>query len=189
MSLANGEGKDRSMNVKDQMQTVLDELGFDFRNFTMTNFVSWLEAHKGRRIFFLSGPMPVNMYGAWFSDSEYPHEYFFFDHTVPTIHQVHIQLHELSHYICGHKTLQITGAKLKSLIFALKENHAYPVEFMELARHRAPDQANAQEEAEAETLAMLIQERVIKFARMNELSKTVSSHREAANFLRDMGVP
>lgn len=177
-----------SMNVKSQMQAVLDELGFDFRNFTMTDFVHWLETRKGRKIFFLSGPMPVNMYGAWFSDSEFPHEYFFFDHSVSTLHQVHIQLHELSHYICGHKTLQISGANLKALIYALKENHTYPIEFMELARHRAPDQINAQEEAEAETLAMLIQERVIKFAKMNELSKTVSSHQEAANFLHDMGV-
>ena len=135
MGLTNSEGKDTSMNVKAQMQTRLDVLGFDFRNFTMTNFVSWLEAQKGRRIFFLSGPMPVNMYGAWFSDSEFPHEYFFFDHSVSTLHQVHIQLHELSHYICGHKTLQITGAKLKSLIFALKENRIYLIEFMELVRY------------------------------------------------------
>ena len=173
------------MDATSRVLARLDELGFDFSSFTTERFVSWLETKTNRKIFLLAVRMPMDMYGAWISDAEHPHEYIFYDSTVPPLHQGHIQLHELSHFICKHETLKVTGDDLQDILQAI-QNGGMPPCVAQSALLRAPNSDD--DEAEAETLAMLIQSRVIQHERLNELANVVSANIEAAAYLRNMGL-
>lgn len=167
------------------MRQRLDALGFDFRTFTLDNFVAWLEATRGRRIIYIPLALPATLHGAWFTDAELPLEYIFFDNSVPAIHQTHTQLHELCHIINNHKTVALTSEKLRRLILYLREAKGIPDDLNQIL-FRSP--FSHIEEQEAETLAALIHQRVIRHARLAELTRTISSSPETAAFLRDMGV-
>ena len=91
-----------------QTRKILDELNYDFRAFTIDHFVQWIETVKGRKLLFFPWKMPSGMFGAWMSDGDEPREYFFYRNDVPRLLQIHIQLHELSHFLCGHPTKSIT---------------------------------------------------------------------------------
>lgn len=173
------------MDATDRMLARLDELGFDFSQFTIERFVSWLETKMKRKIFLLAVKMPMDMYGAWISDAEHPHEYIFYDSSVSPLHQGHIQLHELSHFICQHETLKVTGDDLQAILQAIHSGKM-PTCVAQSALLRAPN--SDEDETEAETLAMLIQSRVIQHERLNELANIVSANAEAAAYLRDMGL-
>ncbi len=90
----------------------LEELNYDFRHFSMEDFVNWIGKIKNRELLFFAFPMPPRMFGAWVSDEEYNREYFFYRKGVPPIHQVHIQLHEIAHFLCNHETLRVNSAVL-----------------------------------------------------------------------------
>lgn len=173
------------MDVTSRMLTRLDQLGFDFSCFTIERFVSWLETRTNRKIFLLAVKMPIDMYGAWISDAERPHEYIFYDSSVPPLHQGHIQLHELSHFICEHETLKVAGNDLQAILQAIQSGKMPPC-VAQSALLRTPN--SDEDEIEAETLAMMIQSRVIQHKRLNELANIVSANEEAAAYLRNMGL-
>lgn len=148
------------MKIRQRMKAVLDELGIDFRSFTMERFITLLEKRKKRKIFLFAGPMPAGMDGAWFTDAELPHEYIFYDEAAVPLHRQHIQLHELSHFLCGHPTLSVTNDTLNAIIFALQLGNTSDTLF-KLARLRSQGRKDKWEQ-EAETLAMLIGSRVCR---------------------------
>jgi hypothetical protein len=163
----------------------LDKLGFDFSSFTIERFISWLEFKTKRKIFLLGVKARPGMYGAWITDAERPHEYIFYDSSLPPLHQGHTQLHELSHFICQHQTIQVSADDLQAILQAIQIGKM-PQCVTRSALLRAPKQN--EQEAEAETLAMLIQSRVIQHQRLNELANAVSSNAEAAAFLHGIGL-
>ena len=173
------------MDTTGRMTAKLNDLGFDFGQFTIERFITWLEQTTGRNIYLLGVRMPAGMYGAWISDAEHPHEYIFYDDTVPPLHQGHIQLHELSHFICQHRTYQVTSRGIQDVLRAIRRR-VMPESMAESARFRAAN--SKEEEVEAETLAMLIQNRVIQYQRMNELERVVSDNEAAASLLSDLGI-
>lgn len=146
------------MDTTQRMKTVLDGLGIDFRSFTMERFIAFLEKRKKRKIFLFAGPMPAGIDGAWFTDAELPHEYIFFDESAVRLRQQHIQLHELSHFLCGHPTLSVTNDNLNAFIFALQMG-SMPDLLFKLAQFRTQGKKDKWEE-EAETLALLIGSKV-----------------------------
>ena len=148
------------MDTTRRMKAVLDGLAVDFRSFTMERFIARLEKRAERKIFLFAGPMPAGIDGAWFSDAELPHEYIFFDEAAVPLRQQHIQLHELSHFLCGHPTLSITGDNLNAILFALHTGRIPDVLFKP-ARLRTQGKKDGWEE-EAETLALLIGSKVCR---------------------------
>ena len=156
-------------------------LSYDFRNFTMSDFVAWVETFKERQILTIPWKMPLGMFGAWISDGEIPYEYIFYRKDVPHIHQVHIQLHELAHFLCGHPTLQITTSTLKDNLTSKEE--ALFLNPTLLRSHQ-----KTEFEVEAETLASRIQERVIHFSRLVELTHNISTDQKMAQFINTMGL-
>ena len=62
------------MTVEAKMKAVLDELDFDFSQFTMDSFVDWIERSRGRKIRFIHWEMPPGMFGVWMSDADEPIE-------------------------------------------------------------------------------------------------------------------
>jgi hypothetical protein len=96
---------DLETKVRDKLQQIAHS--FDFNHFSMAKFVKWVEGERRREIQFIGWSMPIEhaIFGAWITDSEQPIDYIFYHQESPAIHQLHIQLHELSHILCGHTTL------------------------------------------------------------------------------------
>lgn len=169
------------MNETTKAEGVLKALGYDFHHFSIGGFISFVSDLKKREILTIPWNMPSTLFGAWVSDGEEPKEYIFYRDDVPLIHQVHIQLHELSHFLLGHSTLQINRDRLSLL---LESRTSFP--FGDLPRLRSPE--NSEYETEAETLAALIQKQVITNSSIERLLNDLSSERKLANFLRTMGL-
>ena len=169
------------MNAKLIAEKALKELQYDFKAFSIRGLISHISEMKGREIITIPWVMPATVFGAWLSDDEEPEEYIFYRDNIPVIHQVHIQLHELSHLLLGHPTLRINRKKIAE-VFEKKGS----LPFTDLIRLRSPKQAEC--EAQAEVLATLIQERVIQNSNMDQLLNDLSSEEKLANFLKTMGM-
>jgi hypothetical protein len=159
---------------------ILSDIGFDFSDFTIEGFTSRIEELTGRRIFSVPWSMPKGMFGAWLSDGDEPREYFFYRKDVPYIHQNHIRLHELAHFLCDHPTICISRDSITDLLHGGSES------LFDLARTRSTSMTEL--EIEAETLASLIQEQVIQSAQVEQLSQGVSSDKQLATLLNDLGL-
>lgn len=169
------------MSVPSPAEKVLAELHYDFRSFTIGDFVSHIGQARQREIITIPWRMPPALFGAWMSDADESKEYIFYRDNVPAIHQIHIQLHELSHLLLGHPTLQIN----RTLIAKVLEGEAL-LPFVGLPRLRSPQKDDL--EIQAETLASLIQKQVIQNASLDRLVNDLSSEVKLANFLKTMGL-
>ena len=169
------------MEPNPQAKKILSELNYDFRAFTIEHFISWIERVKHRKIVLIPWVMPSGMFGAWMSDGDEPREYIFYRDNVPSIHQIHIQLHELAHYLCGHPTKSITRKTLRESRDGTRE-----LPFDELVKLRSPELSAY--EFEAETLASIIQEQVIRHSQLQELTRGTSSDKNIAKYLKDLGL-
>ena len=168
------------MDAAARAEKVLGELQYDFRNFTIHDFVSFVSQLKRREIITIPWRMPPTLFGAWMSDEEESKEYIFYRDNVPTIHQIHIQLHELSHLLLGHPTLQINR---KVIAQVLEGEAALP--FADLPRLRSPQKDDF--EIQAEALANLIQKKVIRDSSLDQLMNDLSSEAKLAAFLKIIG--
>jgi hypothetical protein len=90
-------------------------------------------------------------------------------------------LHELSHFLFGHPTLQINRKILTKVITG-----ASSLPLSSLPKLRSPQRAKA--EVEAETLANLIQERAIRSSQIDNLIHDTSAEEKLANFLKMMSL-
>ena len=169
------------MEPNPQVKKILNEINYDFRAFTIDHFIGWIEAFKGRKIITIPWTMPSGMFGAWMSDGDEPREYIFYRDNVALLHKIHIQLHELSHFLCGHPTKLITRKNLRESKAGIRE-----LPFNELAKLRSPDVSTY--EYEAEYLASLIQEQVIRHSQIQQLTRGISSDKKIAEYLKDLGL-
>jgi hypothetical protein len=164
---------------------IVEELGFDFSEFTMERFVHHIEKVMGRKIFLYALPLPQAIDGAWISDAENPHEYIFFNSQLPPILQAHVQLHELGHFLCGHSTFNVTSEMLRAIKPTAKP---YPIVELLMRANQSKHKQDTLSEAQAEAIAMVTQARAIHVARIQELSHTGSNNSEVDRFLHDMGL-
>jgi hypothetical protein len=169
------------MDAKTNAEKILRELRYDFQNFTIGSFISFVGETKRREIITLPWSMPATLFGAWISDDEEPKEYIFYRDNVPLIHQIHIQLHELSHFLFAHPTLRINRRVISEVL-----GRRASLPFSDSPRLRSPEKADY--EVQAETLADLIQKQVIQHSRLDQLSRDLSSEVKLANFLKTMGL-
>ncbi len=169
------------MDAKSRAEQTLKELRYDFQDFTIKGFLSFVSESKGREIITIPWRMPATLFGAWMSDAEEPKEYIFYRDDVPAMHQIHIQLHELAHFLLGHPTLQINR---KMIAEVLERRASLP--FADLPRLRSPRQTDF--EPEAEMLASLIQEQVIQSSNLDQLINGLSSEERLAAFVKTMGL-
>lgn len=168
------------MNIETKARLLLDKWDFDFSQFTMSDFVGWIERRKDRKIIFIEWEMPPGMFGAWLSDADEPVEYIFIEKSVPSMHQTHIQLHELSHILLEHTTIQLSKNKMKTLLHQAINKP----DMLDNALLRAS--ANHEMEEEAETLAALIQYQVIQHEKLQQLM--VSSQEGIGDYFDSLGI-
>lgn len=131
--------------------------------------------------------MPPFVYGAWITDAERSYEYIFYDANLSPLHQVHVQLHEVGHLLCGHQTLRVSGQNLSQLIKVI-ETQNLSTEASRLLMRSTTDTGGDEQEEKAEAIATTIQARVIKAARMKELSVAVANNTQIQQLLYDMGL-
>jgi hypothetical protein len=167
------------MDARSKGEKVLRELRFDFQTFTIERFIRFVSEAKGRAVITIPWKMPSTLFGAWLSDEDEPNEYIFYRRNVPLTHQIHIQLHEISHFLFGHPTLKIN----QKLIADVLANRA-SLPFAELPRLRSTEKNDI--ETEAEILADLIQKRVIQHSQLGQLTR-FSSEGTLADFLKTLG--
>ena len=171
----------KETDVRRRMKRKLDDLQFDFHGFSMEAFVSHIEKQYRRKIIFIEWDMPSGLFGVWISDGEDPCEYIFYDRNSPPLHKVHIQLHELSHFLCGHPTLKFSRDRISN------DRTLDPLG--EFIRFRSQSRQNATEiETEAEMMAALIKERVIRFEQLDQLSVGAKTDMNIVNYLKAMGL-
>ena len=168
------------MATKLNAERILKELRYDFHTFSIDRFISFVGETKGREIITIPWDMPPTLFGAWLSDDEDPREYIFYRDNVPLMHQIHIQLHEVSHFLLGHPTLHINRKKIAEVM-----ERKISLPFGDLPRLRSSDKTEL--EMQAETLAALIQKAVIKNSSLDRLLKDLSSETKLANFLETLG--
>lgn len=137
-----------------RMQVKINEMAFDFNNFELGSFVAWLEDTRARTFHRVPLSMPAGFSGAWFTDEELPYEYILFNCNLPAPQRQFVQLHELSHFLCGHQTVYITEKRLGQLKHELRSISDRNALLPNLSERKL------REEIEAELLAFLIQQRV-----------------------------
>lgn len=169
------------MEPSPQARKILSELKYDFRAFTIDHFIGWIEQTRQRKIIAIPWQMPPGMFGAWMSDGDEPREYIFYRNDVPQIHQIHIQLHELSHFLFGHPTQVITRKNVRE---SKAGNQKLP--FTDLVKLRSAEVSDC--EIEAEQLASLIQEQVVHHSQLQRLTRGISSDEKIAEYLVDLGL-
>ena len=134
--------------LRQTLQRKLAQLDFDFSRFTLESFARCIEAQRGRRIEFVPTNFPPGYYGAWISAKSKPIDYLCYHEHLPPLHQAHVQLHELAHLICGHKTVTLTNRQMKQLLANGGDLSAVLC--------RSNKLRSAEDEQEAETMARLI---------------------------------
>lgn len=161
-----------------KVATIFDEIvaAYDFADFSIEDFANWIAQSRKRPIEFwpLTGTAgrKENMMGFWavICDTDV---IVYLQNTLP-VHQLHIQLHELSHILCGHTTaefdewdqllLQPEGVRMR------KEYSG-----------RSP-----REEKEAEGLACLLFHEIQRHRHNRRLLSTTSSHPTLARYWHAM---
>lgn len=161
------------------MRHKLKALNYNFNQFSLETFVAHLETLRGRKIIFVSWPMPSGLFGAWVSLADRPHDYIFYSQNIPTLLQIHSQLHELAHVICQHPTLVIGFANLRELI----QQSTLESLFTSLPLRSA---TSNEREVEAEALAILIQETVMEHKRFDQIVMS-STHVDTMKYIESIG--
>jgi hypothetical protein len=144
----------------------LATIDYDFDRFTLQGFTRWLEHRRGRRIVLVSHPMPATLFGAWLAgDAD---DYVFYEADTHPLHQTHICLHEMAHMLCGHLPVRIDSLQTQVPLQQANADGA-AIDSL-LLRSTREDQI----EQEAELLAGLIQDRVLRAAQARALAATTA---------------
>ena len=150
--------------VHARMRAVLSSIQqeFDFSTFTWASFVDWLSQRQGKEVLLV--PIPTessSLFGGWISTAAA--EFIFYDAGTLPMHQIHIQLHEIAHILCGHTTFSTDMERLP-------QNWA---EIMALAADamRLRHVAESETEQEAEILTALIQSAIFSHGRQEALTR------------------
>ena len=132
---------------------------FDFHPFDMTCFVEFVEKKRQCKIHLIPWTLPPGMSGVWISAGHC--EFVFFENEAHILHQLHFQVHELCHILCGHETwvLNVNSGTtkdelLQEIQLALIQIKADVECHLDRARLRFPSLSAV--EKEVETLSELI---------------------------------
>jgi hypothetical protein len=156
--------------VERRMRALLATIDYDFSRFTMEGFRQYVEESTGRRITFRLHNL-VSASGGWLA-TYYDCDYVFVGAALPVFMQNHSALHEMSHILCNHPRVQLSGMLCG--------------EDMTNERLLLRGVCSDEIDLEAETLASLIQEQILRHGRLQELTKIISSDQAMVAFLKGL---
>lgn len=132
------------------------------KNFSIATIVANAASYRGRPIELVPRPgnfLGPDKYGAWLAGETT--DYVFFDSETASIHQNHIIMHELCHMILGHETVMVDDQTTSGEVVLMR---SYSKKRLE------------KEEIEAESLALAVQEALLKRLGAKALANNLSSH-------------
>jgi len=166
------------MQAQSQAEKILRELDYDFTSFDLDDFLRFVGRRKGCEIVPIPWEeMPLGIFGMWLCDRQEALVYILYRCNVPLMHQVHIQLHEVAHILLDHPALDISQDLVRIII-----NGGPPPDSRPLMR----SEYKTPQDDEAEALANLIQQRVVRQASISRLTRNPAAEERLANFLRGM---
>lgn len=155
----------RPSAVQKNVHELFQQLGYDFTQFTLPHFIHWLEEREKVTFQLLAWDAEPGCSGSLWLDYEPNHHLIFYNQNVSPLHQAHIILHELAHYLLGHTPEhQVTRQELTRW-FHRQELSAKSI-FLR-------SQLSDEQEQEAELLAMLIQSHIIQAERFSALHQPI----------------
>ena len=164
------------MSIRRRLTTILDQLDYDFSDFSLQSLAAWLSARRRRQIEFVGRTMPPNLYGAWIR-GEF-RDYIFYDQNTAPVHQLHIKLHELSHILCNHENEILSQNRIAIL---LRKDST------ELAQEGTlRSKFTDHNEQEAEVMASLLIERIMQGNRRSQMLTPVYCISGVGNYWRFM---
>ena len=169
------------MRTTSKAEQILKELKFDFAGFNLEAFIRHVGRHKGREIISIAWEqkMPRGVFGVWMLDADNPVAYIFYRSDLVPMHKIHVQLHELAHFLFGHPTLELSRETLNQIAAGKAPLPLSDLPHLRSATHTEID-------VEAETLADLIQERVIRLASIDRLVHSAAPEEKLADFLKTL---
>jgi hypothetical protein len=166
---------------KRRIKQVIQELRYDFHEFSVPDFVLYLETTRRRDIILNGWPFKAGVHGFWLRAETA--DYVFFDRETYAMHQVHHILHELGHIILGHQPRDLTEALPPELLAALSQ-----LEITSPQGHsRMWEIHETFEDREAEWFVRELQHEILIAGRMASLTHPVTSIGEMTRLTRSLG--
>jgi hypothetical protein len=162
------------VDFKEELVRFLDELGYDFTQFTIGGFAHWIAAQNGRPIELHRLSLPADMFGAWIPGRHADH--IFYDDGPFPFHCTHILLHELSHVLLNHRPQRLNAEVADALEQTLTTSagaQGLDHQLQDLPGLLRTLRYTDQQELEAETLSGLIQLRVFQHAGLVALTRPI----------------
>ncbi len=148
------------LRPKRHLEAVIDRLQYDFTAFDVQHFLNHLQVQRQHPIHVIDFPFAPEIYGLWVP-AEGADYLFVNAHLLPA-HRVHTLLHEIAHMLLNHRGIDvrtILGDTLwKTLGVPATAGHL-----------RAATPSDSVQDEEAELFVLLIQQRVTRARRLQEL--------------------
>lgn len=156
-------------HLKDQLRPVADQ--FELHGADVESFRRYLEEFRQRPVYLVPQSLGPEIHGLWAATDTA--DYILFEEATTPYHQRHIVLHEGSHMLQGH-----VGPSLPELAARLVA-HLEPKLVRSLLCRTV---FSTQEEAEAEVLATLIEERMDQASATSVSSTSPKTTRDITQF-------
>ena len=158
-------------------QRVLERLDYDFDHFELDHFVSYVEQIRARKIYPIPCDLTGELTGLWIPGESLPIDFVIYRADTHPMHQAHIILHELAHMLLEHPPRSLNQLVSPELLQQLNLGSQGHVRSL-----LNPDQY----EREAEAFVRLIQQRVVRAKRLEELTTADSSIEALRPFVREV---
>jgi hypothetical protein len=164
------------INVKRHSRKVIRQLQYDFRQFTVPDFVAYLIQTRQRDLILTPTQFKPGLHGIWIRAETA--DYVFYDGATHPIHQVHHILHELGHIILKHEPHSLKDVLPEDLLAGMREQgDANPVGH---CRQWEPDAS--WQEREAEAFVYWLQREILVAGRLVALTHPETSIDELKRF-------
>lgn len=179
------------MSISRRIRAVLKQLPQDWAEISPESFAKWIEQFHSQQVRFAPMSLSPGLFACCLivaDPREMPTAMVIYNSDLPPAHQMHVQMHELSHLALGHPTWVGTTKQLEEIL-----NN--PAELGQLIREFACRAANEPltgsrgkaEELEAEDLTRELFKRASVARRETQL-KRISSQSDLEESLRRMGI-
>ena len=151
------------------IQRIVDGLGYDFKHYEIEDFVRYIERLRKRRIMVRRWELQRDVSGMWLPIMNF--EIVAYNTLHHPILQIHGILHEIGHMVLGHKTIPLSDVISPEILAEFDID--IPINGQ--ARLSRKEHSFSAEDIEAERFAFAIQKRVLHHNRVTKLYRSGST--------------
>lgn len=160
---------------------VIQDLDYDFTQFTLPHFIAYLIERRQRAIILNSFPLEDELHGIWLQVPQA--DYVFYNQNDHPLHQVHNILHEIGHILLDHACYPIDQILPPVLLARLDASSMVQLR----GQFRLVEPLRPGDEREAEVFVRELQRRILFADRLDELTRRTSSIAALENYTRTLG--